>query len=177
MLMLIVLVATILGVIGYMYSHSESEAFERLRLETVKFKSNITLQMVSDRETLRSIANLVSEHHNDVEGYIKVCKNFEEFGLCENIGILMPGDKLVTKHGVTDVEGILSFDYEKLRGEYISGMVTDATNNNRSIIRSAVPIIADNGGVKAVIYGTINIEKLESHYKKQAMNDNSRICA
>ncbi len=165
--MSLLLICTILAIINYMYAHSEREAFEKLRLETTKQKKSISLQITSDRETLSSMASLIGTNYNSNEGYIEVCKNFEAFGLCKNIGILVPGDVLITKHGLTDVKGKLSFEAEKSKGSYISGAMQDVTNPNQTVIRNSVPIVDAEENTKAILFGTIESDEFSDYYKNQ----------
>ncbi len=175
-IMCILLLATILGIITYMYKHSETEAYERLDLEMEKQKKSISLQLISDRETLSSMANLIGMNYDSNEGYIEVCKAFESFGLCDDIGILVPNDILITKHGESDVKGTMSFEEEKQKGAYICRSVTDATNENLTIIRSSVPIVDANGNTKGILYGVITSDKFAEHYENSVSSAHSYLC-
>ncbi len=176
MFMSLLLVGTILFIIGYMYVHSENEAFERLRLETTKQKKSISLQLASDRETLASMAYLIGINYDTTDGYVEVCKGFEPFGLCREIGVLVPGDVLITKHGVTDVSGKLFFEEEKRKGAHIDGRVPDVTNDKRTNIRNAVPITDRNGNTKAVLFGTISAQEFSDYYKNQISIKETYLC-
>ncbi len=176
LIMCALLLTTIIGVIAYMYQHSENEAFERLRLETAKQKKSISLQLTSDRETLTSMASLIGMNYSDNAGYLEVCKSFEAFGLCDEIGILVPGDILITKHGESDVKGLLSYEDEKKKGSYISGPITDVTNDKIAIIRSAVPIVDGDDNVKAILFGTISSENFSNYYKQQTSMNQFYLC-
>ncbi len=169
-IMIMILVTTMVGIIAYMYQHSEKIAYEQLRLETEQFKNNIYIQVNSDFETLRSMASLVSERYSDEESYIHVCRNFEAFGFCENIGILLPDNRLVTKAGIIDVSEKISFEEEAKKGEYISGRIVDVTNDKKEVVRSAVPIKTRLGKVKAIMYGTMDVTRFEARYATQAKN-------
>ncbi len=175
-IMALILVASVFAIIEYTYSHTESEAYERLRLESAKYKNNINIQLMSDRETLTSMAILIESNYHDIEGYTKACKSFKPFGLCEDVGILIPGDILVTKHGPTDVSGELSFEEEAARGAYISGRTLDATKDGRLIMRSAVPVVHSDGRTEAVLYGAINIDKFTEYYRDQLSGDKTYMC-
>ncbi len=176
MLMIVTLVAMMMGIVAYMHSHSEKEALERLRLETVKLKSSINIQMESDMETLRAMASLVSERYTDEKSYEHICKTFEPFGFCENIGILTPDNYLITKAATIDVSDKMQFSDESRRGEYISNRIHDVTNAEREVIRSAVPITAPDGQVIAVMYGTIDSEKMAERYRHQVESINAYMC-
>ncbi len=176
LLVIVTLILSMLTVISYMYGHSETEAFERLRLETLNLKTNIRVQLTSDRETLNAMASLVSERYADIESYEHICKKFESFGLCEEIGILLPGDVLITKHGRLNVKDKISFESEKLKGEYISGGVVDLTNDEKRVIRSTVPIRAEDNNIIAIMYGTIDVDLFARRFKNQLNSIDSYLC-
>ncbi len=172
----LLLACVIASIISYMYAHSKKEVFERLRLETLRQKESISLQITSDRETLSSMAMLIGVNYNDTSGYVEVCKSFKPFGLCYEIGILVPGDILITKHGTTDVAGKLSFEEEKAKGVYVSGRETDVTNPEITNIRSVVPITDADGNTKAILFGTISAQDFSDYYKKQLSRESTYMC-
>ncbi len=176
LVMLLLLIGIIIGIISYMYSYSEKEAFERLKLETAKQKESIALMMSSDRETLYSLANFLGTSYHDNDEYIDFCQNFKSFGLCKDIGILTPDDILITKHGMSDVSGKISFDEEAAKGAYISGRISDITTEERQIIRNVVPILDNTGNTKAILFGTISTEDYSDYYKNQLDMTNSYLC-
>ncbi len=172
----LLLILVIASIISYMYNHSEKEAFEKLRLETLRQKESISLQITSDRETLSSMAMLIGANYNDTSGYMEVCKSFKPFGLCHDIGILVPGDILITKHGAIDVSGKLSYEEEKTKGTYISGCETDVTNPEITNIRSVVPIADYDGNTKAILFGTISAQDFSDYYKDQLSMGSAYLC-
>ena len=161
-------VSVIVSMITYMYRFSEQESFEMLHLETQQIKNNINHQMFSDREILRTMASFASKLYSGGEDYGLIFNSFKETGMFENIGILTPDNRFITKLGSLNLEGKVSFEEEKERGEYISGRVKDITNDSREVVRSAVPVKTEDGTVIAVIYGVINLEKLEERYRAEA---------
>lgn len=173
---IVLLCAVIVTMIGHMYKFSEDEAFERLHLETQQIKNNINHQMFSDRENLQTMANFASKLYSDGESFELLLNSFKEIGLFENIGILQPDNSFITKAGILNLNGKISFYDEVQRGEYISGRVKDLTNDEREVVRSAVPVKADDGTVVAIIYGVINLDKLEERYADEAAVINARLC-
>ncbi|MBQ7794200.1 MAG: cache domain-containing protein, partial [Clostridia bacterium] len=161
---IIMLFVVVVATISHIYKFSEEQAFEKLHLETLQIKNNLNLQMLSDRENLTTMANFASKLHSDGEGYELLFKSFEEIGLFENIGILLPDNRFITKMGTLDMNGRLSFEEETARGEYISGRVKDLTNDEKEVVRSAVPITADDGTTVAMMYGLIELETLRERY-------------
>ena len=153
--------------LGYIYRFSEEEAFEKLHMETRGIKNDINLQMISDRENLTTMANFASKLYSDGESFDLLFQSFEEIGLIKDIGILVPGNNLITKMGITNIGETLSFEEEMQKGEYISGRISDMTIEEREIIRSAVPIKVGEE-VVAVLYGLIELAELEEKYAPQA---------
>ena len=121
----VICVVTIV-MLGYIYRFSEEEAFEKLHMETRGIKNDINLQMLSDRENLTTMANFASKLYSDGESFDLLFQSFEEIGLIKDIGILVPGNNLITKKGTTNVGETLSFEEEMQKGEYISGRLSEA---------------------------------------------------
>lgn len=161
---IILLCISIISMIGYVYAQAEEEALEELHMETLQIKSDINLQMFSDRENLTTMANFASKLYTDGENFDLLFNSFERIGLIENIGILTPDNKFTTKIGTIDVSEYMNFEDEALKGEYISGRVKDITNPNREIIYSAVPVKAENKTV-AMLYGAIELVGFSKRYR------------
>ena len=83
--------------INNVYHNAESEGFNYLHMQTRQVKENLRLHILSDRETLSSIAGIAGKLYERGEDISMVLNSFEPFGLVENIGILMPDNTLVTK--------------------------------------------------------------------------------
>ncbi len=161
------LCAVFLGMVRYFYVTAENEAYENLHVQTKQIKDDITLQLVSDRENLATMANFAAKLYSDGESYDLMFESFKAIGLIENIGILTPNNVFVTKAGSINLEGLISFEDEKQKGNYISGRVKDLTRDNYEIIRSAVPINA-NGKTVGILYGVIKLDKICEKYNKMA---------
>ncbi len=173
--MLVLLLTAILGIVRTVYDNAEEEAFSKLDLETMQYKKSISVQIISDRETLASMANLIGEKY-DISEYNKVCQNFEDVGLCTDIGLLVPGDILITKRGELNVSGKLSFEEEKLKGSYISGRMADVTGSDKDIIRNVVPVADKNGNIKAILFGIISADNMTEYYRTQVSAENTYLC-
>ncbi len=173
-LVVVLLIAVIFTMVGHIYKFSEAEAFEKLHLETLQIKSDMNLQMLSDRENLQTMANFAAKLYTDGESFDLLFSSFKEIGLIENIGILLPSNRFLTKRGEAYVRDMLSFSEEKERGTYISGRVKDITNPEREVVRSAVPIVV-NGETVAVLYGVIELETLLERYRDDAEAVSARL--
>lgn len=162
----ILLCLVFLGMISYFYDTAENEAYESLQIQTEQIKDDMTIQLMSDRENLATMASFAAKLYSDGEGYDIMFESFEPIGLIENIGILNRDCTLATKAGKVDLSGLISFE-EEGRGEYISGRVKDLTTDKYEIIRTAVPINV-NGETVGILYGVIKLDAIEEKYNRMA---------
>lgn len=163
----VLLCIVFLVMVNYFYVSAKDEAYEKLHVQTKQIKDDMELQLISDRENLTTMASFASKLYSDGESYGIMFDSFEPIGLIENIGILNPDNTFVTKAGSIDLDGKISFEDEKAKGEYISGRVHDLTRDNYEIIRSAVPIKAD-GEVVGILYGVIKLDVIAEKYNNMA---------
>ena len=159
----VLLSALFLALAGHLYTDAESRAMETLHVQTKQIKDDLTLQMLSDRENLATMANFAAKLHLDGDDYSLLFDSFKPIGLISNIGILTPSGTFVTKNGSISLNGQISFREEAAKGAYVSGRVQDLTNVNYERVRSAVPIVA-NGETVGILYGIIRLESIEGRY-------------
>ena len=159
----ITLCAVFLVMVNYLYNKAENEAYENLHVQTKQVKDDLILQLTSDRENLSTMANFAAKLYSDGEDYSLLFQSFTPIGMIENIGILNKDNTFSTKAGTIDMSGILSFEEEKEKGEYISGKIEDITKKDYKLIRSAVPIKV-NGETVGILYGAIKPDKLAARY-------------
>ena len=159
----ILLVALFLSLAGSLYSDTEDRAMESLHVQTKQIKDDLTLQMLSDRENLATMANFAAKLYLDGEDFSLLFESFKPIGLISNIGILTKNDEFITKNGTVDLNGQISFEEEAAKGAYISGRVQDITSLDYERVRSAVPIMA-NGETIGVLYGIIRLESIMNRY-------------
>jgi len=159
----ILLCVVFITMVSYFYNAAEDEAYETLHIQTKQIKDDMELQLLSDRENLATMANFAAKLYSDGESFNLMFDSFEPIGLIENIGILMPDNTFVTKAGTLDLDGKISFEEEKSKGEYISGRVKDLTRDNYEIIRSAVPIKSGDNTV-GILYGVIKLDAIGKKY-------------
>ena len=170
----ILLSAVFLAMAGYFYTTAEAEAEEDLHVQTKQIKDDIILQLISDRENLATMANFAAKLYGDGESYDLMFESFKPIGLIENIGILNSDNVFVTKTGSMDLDGLISFEEEKERGEYVSGRVEDLTRPDNELIRSAVPI-KSNGEVVGILYGVIKLDKIGERYGQMAQEYDAQL--
>ena len=163
----ILLCTVFLTMVGYFYYVAEEEAYENLHIQTKQIKDDITLQLLSDRENLATMANFAAKLYSDGESFDLMLNSFKPIGLIENIGILTQDNTFITKTGALNLDGQISFEEEAAKGEYISGRVKDLTRENYEIIRSAVPIkLRDN--TVGILYGVIKLDVIGERYGNMA---------
>ncbi len=164
---IVLLCAIFLSMVSYFYTKAENEAYEMLHMQTKQIKDDLTLQMLSDRENLMTMASFAAKLYADGEGYDLLFESFGEIGLISNIGILNADNSFVTRVGSVDLNGKISFEEEASKCPYISGRVPDVTREGKEIIRSAVPIVSD-GEVVGVLYGVIHLANIGEKYIEMA---------
>jgi diguanylate cyclase (GGDEF)-like protein len=163
----ILLCVVFLTMVSFLYVSAEKEAYENLHVQTKQIKDDISLQLISDRENLSTMANFAANLYSEDERYDIMFQSFKPIGLIENIGILNEDNTFVTKTGVIDVSGVMSFEEEVKKGLYISSRVSDITTRGKEIVRSAVPITAD-GKTVGILYGVIQLDKIAEKYNNMA---------
>ena len=170
----VLIAAMILCLLEYLYTDAEERAFENLHVQTKQIKDDITLQLMSDRENLQTMANFAAKLYLDGDDYHLLFNSFKPIGLIENIGILNPDNSFITKSHIVSLEGKISFDEEVQRGAYFSGRVPDLTNPGFELVRSAVPIVA-NGETVGILYGVIRLDNIENRYLALANELNAQV--
>ena len=153
--------------IGYVYLRAENEGFESLHMETRQIKEDIKLQIKSDQENLVTLAGIAAELYENGQDYDLIFQSFEPIGLIKSVGILLPDNTFLSKRGVLDFNGKLSFDEEVKKGMYVSGRVKDVTNSSLEIIRSSVPIVCGDKTV-GIMYGSIMLNSFLERYHTMA---------
>lgn len=152
-----------LSLAGYLYADAEARAMETLHMQTKQIKDDLTLQMLSDRENLDTMANFAAKLYLDGDDYSLLFDSFEPIGLISNVGILTPDNTFITKNGRIDMNGQISFAEEAAKGAYFSGRVRDLTNADYERVRSAVPIVA-GGETVGMLYGILRLQSIEDRY-------------
>lgn len=173
-LAVILICAIFLTTIKYAYTKAEEANFESLHVHTKEIKDNITLQMISDRENLLTIANMASSLYIGGKDYKILFDSFEPIGLIDEIGILLPDGKFLTRAGAFQVDSGGFFAEEAKKAPYVSGRVEDVTTPGKQIVRSAVPI-KTGGQTVGVLYGSVRLDALKKRYMDHADNIDARL--
>lgn len=168
------LLGLLITLIGYIYTNTKEEGLENLHIQTKDVKDDFELQMISDTENLFTIANLASKLYTEGEQLDPIVLSFEEIGLIENIGFLLPDNVILTKVGRMKAPEELNFKEEVARETYISGIVEDMTLPGRNVIRIAIPVEVEDK-VVAILYGMINAQDLEERLLENAAYSSTQI--
>lgn len=153
---------------------AEDDAYEMLHIQTKQIKDDLTLQLKSDRENLVTMANFASKLYADGKGYERMFDSFKPIGLFSRIGILNPDGTFITKDGVYDLRGQISFEDQALLGEHITGRTYSYSIPDEQVVRSSVPIQVD-GETVGIMYGIINIETINEKYNNMAKELNAQL--
>ena len=157
------LLTAILGIIFYIYQDANAECFDRLQSRTQALEDSISLQLLSDRENLITMAGLGARLYANNEPLALLVDSFEPIGLFRDVEILLSDNTVLTNAG-TISQTQLSFAAEKQKGDYFTGRVEDFINPGKEVIRSAVPIIS-GGDVVAILYGVMDLDAFNEHYR------------
>ena len=170
----LILCLLFLGTIGFIYNHEEAVALENLHVETKQIKDDIQLQIHSDKENLSTIASFAEKLYADGKDINTVFHAFESIGLIEKLVILLPDNTLISRKGefLPDIQ--IDFEEELKKGEYTSGRVLSFTPPARNIVRNAVHITHE-GEVIGILYGIIELDKLQDRYSEMVEELNAQL--
>ena len=163
----ILICAVFLAMVVSFFIKAEDDAYEMLHIQTKQIKDDLTLQLKSDRENLVTMANFASKLYADGKGYERMFDSFKPIGLFSRIGILNPDGTFITKDGVYDLSGQISFEEQALLGEHVTGRTYSYSIPDEQVVRSSVPILVD-GETVGIMYGIINIETINEKYNNMA---------
>ena len=116
----ILILTVFLGMVISFFIKAEEDAYEMLHIQTKQIKDDLILQMKSDRENLVTMASFASKLYADKKGYERMFDSFKPIGLFSRIGILNPDCTFITKDGIYDLKGKISFEEQALLGEHIT---------------------------------------------------------
>ena len=163
----ILICAVFFAMVVSFFVKAEDDAYEMLHIQTKQIKDDLTLQLKSDRENLITMANFASKLYADGKGYERMFDSFKPIGLFSRIGILNPDCTFITKDGVYDLKGQISFEEQALLGEHITGRTYSYSMPDDQVVRSSVPIQV-NGETVGIMYGIIKIETINEKYNNMA---------
>ena len=163
----ILICAVFFAMVISFFIKAEDDAYEMLHIQTKQIKDDLILQLKSDRENLTTMANFASKLYADGKGYERMFDSFKPIGLFSRIGILNPDGTFITKDGVYDLKGQISFEEQALLGEHITGRTYSYSMPDEQVVRSSVPIQV-NGETVGIMYGIIKIETINEKYNNMA---------
>ena len=163
----ILICAVFLGMVASFFVRAEEDAYEMLHIQTKQIKDDLTLQLKSDRENLVTMANFAAKLYAGGESYSLMFDSFKPIGLFSRIGILTPEGDFITKDGIFDLSGKISFEEQALLGEHITGRTFSYSIPDEQVVRSSVPIQV-NGETVGIMYGIIKIETINEKYNNMA---------
>ena len=154
MLLVLLITAASFAVTGRINTAEEEVSFERLAEEAEELVHSLELNVSSDRDKLRLIAEIMASNLSSPEELLGMYRNTGIF--FSRLELLLPGGRVVTADGgCVDVTGQISFEEEAARGEHISDRVLD-WNGEDYVVRHFVPVEQD-GGVAAMLCGVIEL--------------------
>ena len=163
----ILICSVFLVMVASFYRKAEEDSYEKLHVQTKQIKDDLTLQMISDRENLTTMANFAATLYADGKPYDRMFASFKPIGLFSRIGILTPDEKFITKDGTVDLSGKISFKEQAGLGVHITGRTYSYSIPDEQVVRSSVPIKVD-GETVGIMYGIIKIETINKRYSDMA---------
>ena len=163
----ILICAVFFAMVVSFFTKAEDDAYEMLHIQTKQIKDDLILQLKSDRENLTTMANFASKLYADQKGYERMFDSFKPIGLFSRIGILNPDGTFITKDGIYDLSGQISFEEQALLGEHVTGRTYSYSMPDEQVVRSSVPIQV-NGETVGIMYGIIKIETINEKYNNMA---------
>ena len=163
----ILICSVFLVMVASFYRKAEEDSYEKLHVQTKQIKDDLTLQMISDRENLTTMANFAATLYADGKPYDRMFASFKPIGLFSRIGILTPDELFITKDGTVDLSGKISFEEQVALGDYITGRTYSYSRPGEMVLRSSVPFEVDGEPV-GIMYGIIKIETINKKYSDMA---------
>ena len=121
----------------------EATSFKRLAEEADELAYSLELNMNSDREKLKLIAEMMASDLRDMEKFLDFYQSTGMF--FSRLELLLPGDEVITSNGMrVDASGLLSFEQEAALGAHISDREFDL-NGETYVIRHFVPVESEDG--------------------------------
>lgn len=156
------------GMVWKVNEMAESDCQETLQQEVKNLSEDIEKHILSDREQLEVVADILSGYENlDCEEVKNILKSYETRSVISRIYILLPDNTVLLKDGSNvDVNGSLSFDEEASHGVHISGKEIDLLEG-KEVLRHFVPIVRD-GETIGILYGVMELERLPEFWTANA---------
>lgn len=147
------------------YTRERQVCFNRLTEYTKESAVDIQKHFEIRCSYLEWIAGVVTQSEmEEAEEIQRLFTSLDETDLFSRIELLLPGDKLLTEEGLTDVSGMLSFEEEARSGNtHISHRTSDLKDPKSEIIRCWTPV-KSGGETVGMLCGVIDLSTLSDSF-------------
>lgn len=158
------------------YDLEKQECFGILQESTAQLADEINSTVANDRHHLKILSKLISHYEAYQATEIKeILTTFDGCNMISRLEVLLPGDQILMSDGrLVNAAGKLSFIEEAAQGEHISGRSYDLLDEEKMIVRNFVPVKKD-GEIVALLYGVIELERLQNLYYINAFKGNAQV--
>lgn len=158
-LLVIVLISVVLVISNIKISRlTENRCLERIQEVANTVMDDVINKITNDSRILNAVAEIITiEEDFDTTTMQKIMGEFAPLTASGNMNLLLPGDKIITRNGLIDGAGKISFEEDSGLGEHVTNRMISIMDDNQLIIRHFVPIIKDNETV-AMLYSSTNLK-------------------
>ncbi len=116
-----------------------------------------------DKEQMESMAGIFAGYDDLMDDMVlNIVSNYEQCGMVSGLEILLPDNTLILSDGTIAAAGDdMDFAEESKRGAYLTEVSADIQDSDRSILRY-VASIGKDGEVKGILYGVIDLDRLQN---------------
>lgn len=171
LLLLILLGLVLVAAAKKYYAEGRERSFERLTEYTREAAEKIRMVSENDQEYLQRMTTVLAQYElTDSKKMRRILSELENMGTVSRIEILIPGDRVLTRNGVADTSGKLSFQDISKKGIHISHRSSDLTYPDRKVLRYYFPI-KKNGQTAAVLCGVSDLSKWPEEFTVEGYGD------
>lgn len=169
MLLLLFLVANMLLMMCLIHEYERKNCFDLLEESTHQLVKDIQNATRYDEEGLKGFARILSQYEELDSPQVKMIINsYESYGTMQNIALLFPdGNVWINDGRKLDLNGRVDFEEERVKSGRISGIVENLAEPEKKILTQCVPI-EQEGVVKGLLYGVVDVEQLPEHFNVSA---------
>ena len=160
LLVVIIIAAVFIGAYACIYKITRDRSILRMEESVDTVIEEVSTKLKRDSSIIRAPAKIISQSESfSEEDLTAALQSIEPLFTTMRMHILLPGDRVISPGGVSDVAGQISFENEAALGEHLSDRTISVTDGNTMVLRHFVPIEAD-GTVEALLYGVTILENL-----------------
>lgn len=158
------------------YTRERQNCFGRLKEYTQESALDIRQHFKAQCSYLEWIAGVLTQSETENAGEVeRLFSSLDDTEIFSRVELLLPGDKLLTKAGITDVSGVLSFADESRDGsKHISGRTRDPEDSKSEILRCWVPVKSGEDTV-AMLCGVINLKTLPDRFTVEGYDGQTQL--